>query len=44
MISQTTMFVESKYSIYGVSLIIAGSCAIQISNCSLTPKYQKNEY
>ena len=44
MISQTTMFVESKYSVYGVSLTIAASCAVQESNCSLTPKYQKNEY
>ena len=44
MISQTTVFVESKYSIYGVSLTIAASCAVQESNCSLTPKCQKNEY
>ena len=44
MISQTTVYVESKYSVYGVSLTIAASCAVQESNCSLTPKYQKNEY
>ena len=44
MISQTTMFVESKYSVYGVSLTIAASCGVQESNYSLTPKYQKNEY
>ena len=44
MISQTTVYVESKYSVYGVSLTIAASCAVQESNCSLAPKYQKNEY
>ena len=44
MISQTTVSVESKYSVYGVSLTIATSCAVQESNCSVTPKYQNNEY
>ena len=38
MISQTTMFVENKYSVYGVSLTIVASCVVQESNCSLTPK------
>ena len=35
MISLTTVIVQSKYSIYGVSLTIAASCAVQESNCSL---------